>query len=326
MPRPIRIDYPNAWHHVMNQGRNGRRVFLDDADYLLFIDLMVETVEIFNARIAAFCLLPTQYLLLLQTPDASLTRCMRHINGIYTQRYNYGHGSEGPIFKGRYRSILIDANRYLLPLVHYIHQRPLTCELVKELIHYPWSSHKGYLSSAARWNWLCKDIVFAMILTETHQSLGAYKRFMSQTDSTDLLKMVQRPRLPSILGDDGFIDRIKSDGGGKRAEPGIIRAKPQAPSCKCIISQVCRHYGVKQSCIMHVHRGSTNDPRDVAIYLIRILRAESFISIAERFNLNHYSSVGSVIARVKLRLQKDRGFKKQLVQIKNHLTIMQLEN
>ena len=83
MSRPWRIDYPNAWHHVMNRGRRGQALFVDKADHQQFINLLQETAELFNVNVAAYCLMPNHYHLMLQTPDANLSRCMRHLNGVY---------------------------------------------------------------------------------------------------------------------------------------------------------------------------------------------------------------------------------------------------
>jgi REP element-mobilizing transposase RayT len=83
MSRPLRIDYPNAWHHVMNRARRGKELFEETADYQQFIDLLQETTDLFHVNVAAFCLMPTHYHLMVQIPDANLSRCMRHLNGVY---------------------------------------------------------------------------------------------------------------------------------------------------------------------------------------------------------------------------------------------------
>ena len=70
---------------MMNRARRGEPLFEDRADYRQFIDLPQETTELFNVRVAAFCLMPGHYHLLLNTLDANLAQCMRHINGAYTQ-------------------------------------------------------------------------------------------------------------------------------------------------------------------------------------------------------------------------------------------------
>ena len=157
MSRPLRIDYPNAWHHVMNRARRGTTLFIDKADFQQFIDLLQETAELFNVNVAAYCLMPTHYHLMVQTPDANLSRCMRHLNGVYTQKYNVVHGSDGTLFRGRYKSILVYADSYVLQLVRYIHRNPLRGGLTDRIDDYKWSSHKGYVSIARKWDWLHKN-------------------------------------------------------------------------------------------------------------------------------------------------------------------------
>ncbi|MEA3223999.1 MAG: transposase, partial [Thermodesulfobacteriota bacterium] len=122
-----------------------------------------KTADMFNVRVAAYCLMPTHYHLLVQTPDANLSRFMRHINGVYTQSYNARHKCDGTLFRGRYKSILVDADSYLLQLVRYIHRNPLRAGLVENLDQYTWSSHSGYISKAKKGDWLYKDFIFAML-------------------------------------------------------------------------------------------------------------------------------------------------------------------
>lgn len=85
MSRPLRIEFPDAWYHVMNRGRRAEDIFLDDEDYNTFFDLLKESVDLWNVRIAAYCLMPNHYHILVQTPGANLSRCMRHIDGVYTR-------------------------------------------------------------------------------------------------------------------------------------------------------------------------------------------------------------------------------------------------
>ena len=114
MARPLRIEYENAWYHVMNRGRQGQKIYRSNDDYRYYISIVQETIKMWDLRIAAYCLMPNHYHLLVQTPQGNLSRCMRHINGLYTQYYNRAYNKDGQLFKGRYKSILIDADSYLL--------------------------------------------------------------------------------------------------------------------------------------------------------------------------------------------------------------------
>ncbi len=92
MSRPLRIEYPGAWYHIMNRGGRYEAIFEDKNDYSVFLKLLQETIEIFHIKVSAFCLMKTHYHLLIQTPEANISRSMRHINGVYTQRFNKRHG------------------------------------------------------------------------------------------------------------------------------------------------------------------------------------------------------------------------------------------
>ncbi len=114
MSRPLRIEYPDAWYHVMNRGRRSEEIFFSDTDREEFLTVLREAGELWNLSISVYCLLPNHYHLLVQTPAGNISRCMRHINGVYTQRFNRRNKKEGQLFRGRYKAVLVDKDHYLL--------------------------------------------------------------------------------------------------------------------------------------------------------------------------------------------------------------------
>ena len=88
MPRPIRIEYENAYYHVMNRGRGRQKIFHDSTYYEAFLDTLLEAHNRFGIEIQCYCLMSNHYHLLIKTPRGNLGRAMRHINGVYTQRHN----------------------------------------------------------------------------------------------------------------------------------------------------------------------------------------------------------------------------------------------
>ena len=150
MSRPLRIDYPGAWHHVMNRSRKKTDLYCSGDDYSMFHALLKETSAMYNLNVAAYCMMPTHYHLLVQSSDGNLARCMRHLNGIYTQRYNIRHNCDGTLFRGRYKSVLVQDDSHLLELVRYIHRSPVKAKLSKTPGDYKWSSHNGYISKAKK--------------------------------------------------------------------------------------------------------------------------------------------------------------------------------
>ena len=85
MTRPLRIEYPGAWYHVMNRGRRSENVYLVDADRNAFIKVLQEAAELWDFRIAAYCLMSNHYHLL--SSGDSIFILPR-----YRPRFIIGHG------------------------------------------------------------------------------------------------------------------------------------------------------------------------------------------------------------------------------------------
>lgn len=111
--------------------RKGEEVFSGSEDFKAFIVLLQESAELWDVKVSAYCLMSNH--LLLQTPQGNLSRYMRHLNGVYTQRYNRAHGCDGQLFRGCYKALLVEEDSYLLELVRYIHRNPLRAGMVKKI-------------------------------------------------------------------------------------------------------------------------------------------------------------------------------------------------
>ncbi len=325
MSRPLRIEYPDAWYHVINRARRGQILYLDTDDYRRFLDLLQDTTDMFSIRVSAYCLMPTHYHILVQTPNANLARCMRHINGVYTQRYNRRHGCDGTLFRGRYKSILIDADSYLLQLVRYIHKNPVRAGLAEKLSQYPWSSHRGYISNAKKWDWLYKDFILSMLISENHQRIRHYKQFVNQSDSEEIHHFFARKNVPAIIGSKAFLDWIKGTFFMEKSNVEVPASKMLSPSTTAIKDGVCRFYQIDPEQLLLLKRGTENEPRDVAIYLNRNLCGVPLLKIGIEFNLKKHSSVSSVIERTQNRLDMNRQFRKRVEELKGMLIKGQTE-
>ena len=314
MTRPLRIEYPDAWYHVMNRARKGQKAFATVEDCNSFIDIIKDAAEIFNMKIAAYCLMVNHYHLLVQTPDANLSRCMRHINGIYTQRYNARNGCDGTLFRGRYKSIVVDADSYLLELVRYIHINPLRAGIVTKLDDYEWSSHKGYVSKAKKWEWLYKNYILGMFSKDKRSQITAYKRFISSEESEELIHYYSKKNMPSILGDKVFVKLLKDSFLKKKKEKEIPESTKLCPEVIDIKQAVCAYYQKEEADLLMSRRGVENEARDFAMYMLRVIRSERLTKIGEEFNLSNYSSVSTAIERIKRKMDSKK-FRKMYEEI-----------
>lgn len=309
----------------MNRGRRSEKIFLDNEDYTTFIQLMQEACRIFNIRISAYCLMTNHYHILLQTPEANLSQCMRHINGVYTQRCNRRYNVDGQLFRGRFKAILVEEDSYLLELVKYIHKNPLQAGMVDNLDKYLWNSHKGYMSQAGKWNWLYKDFIFSMLTDNKEHYRKAYLDLISGPDEKEMEKVFNQKKLPVMLGTKDFVEKIKDRFYNTNYDSQVPQSRTFLPSITNIKRLVERAYKVKPEILTVSRRGYYNEPRNVAIYLSRKYCGKMLLEIGREFNTFSYSSVSTLVENMKKIIQKDRKLQKRVMAIEKNILKSQNE-
>jgi putative transposase len=186
---------------------------------------------------------------------------------------------------------------------------------VENLDTYKWSSHKGYLSIARKWDWLYKNYILSMLSRNRKGGLRYYRRWVAVDEEDEVSQKISGVKWPVCLGPKEFIDRIKETYGSEKINKEIPSSRELLPDRKRIINEVCRFYGVNDIELMTVRRGRRNDARNVAIYLTRKLRLETFKEIGNQYKIDNDRTVRSVVERTKKRLNTD----KDLVRTIEHL-------
>lgn len=316
MSRPLRIIYPDAWYHVMNRGRSRVHIYRESEDYFTFIELLLEAAAMWKVRIAAYCLMSNHYHLLVQTPGANLPRFMRHVNGLYTQYFNRTNKSDGPLFRGRYKSIVVERDSYLLELVRYIHRNPLQAGLVNRLENYRWSTHRLYLAKDKAVHWLQKDLVLSMLERDKQKQRQAYIDFMKKEEDAQIIgKLYGQGKLPLLLGTKGFIEDIRHKYRGNANVKDTPQVRELFQEKSRIEKAVSSAYQVNREELIKSRRGNYNEARNVAIYLMRKHTGASLSEIGNRFAMRSYSSVSSVIQRMEQALKADIGLRKRMADV-----------
>lgn len=148
------------------------------------------------------------YHLLIETPRANLSRAMRHINGVYTQRFNRHVRSDGHLFRGRYKAILVEEEAYLVELVRYIHLNPVRAGLVTSPQRHEWTSHRDYLREGAR-KWLTTGMVLSYFGKRKNLARRKFHEFVMEGSPKELEKRLCGSRWPSVLSSKNFADWIE---------------------------------------------------------------------------------------------------------------------
>jgi len=298
MARPLRIEYPDALYHVSNRGIDKQRVFPSAKYYEAFLEGLGETCARLNVEVHAYCLLKDRYHLVVKTPEANLSRFMRQVDGLYTQQYQKMKGCDGSLFRGRYKAVLVQTEKYLLPLSSYIHTRVNA----SELISYPWSSYTKFAHKAKPPTWFNRDATLKQLRTAPAKRPIAYKKLIAQGITDELAHFYGKKNQSSLLGDDKFrkaAQRKKSATAARGVSRGA-NAKWR-PSCKQIINAVAKEFKVSETSIYKAARGpgSKNVPRWVSMYLCQELSAVTLQSIAKLFKLKRYGTVSTTVGKLK---------------------------
>lgn len=299
MARPLRIEYPDAFYHVSNIGLDDQRIFPSPKYFEAFVAGLEETCFRLNVEVHAYCLLKDQYHLLIKTPEANLSRFMRQVDGLYTQHYQRLKKTEGSLFKGRYKAVLVQPEKYLLALTRYIHLNVKKSELDS----WEWSSYPAYVNKAKTPAWLIRDVVLAQLSGAAGAKKGTqFADYTAQGVDEEMTHFYGKKNLSSIMGDDKFKKGAKA----KRATTkvrGVSRGANAKwrPSCKDIITAVAKQFKVTEESIYTAARGpgSKNVPRWVAMYLCQELSAVTLQAIAKLFKLKRYGTVSTTVGKLK---------------------------
>lgn len=304
MARPLRIEYPDAVYHVSNFGMDKQRVFPAPKYYEAFFEGLSETCSRLNVEVHAYCLLRDQYHLVVKTPEANLSRFMRQVDGLYTQQYHKMKRTDGSLFRGRYKAVLIQAEACLLPLSCYIHSKVKASELNS----YPWCSYTYFTRKAKPPVWFNRDETLKQLHTTAAKRPAAYKKYVAQGVSEELAHFYGKKNLSSVMGDRKFrkAAQKKKSASTPRGVSRGVHAKWR-PSCRQIVAAVAKQFKVSESSISKAARGpgSKNVPRWVAMYLCQELSAVTLQSIARLFKLKRYGTVSTTVGKLKREFDAD---------------------
>lgn len=181
MPRGPRLDAPETLHHVMVRGIEGRAIFRDDPDRDEFVRRLGEVAIAKGLTVYAWALLPNHVHLLVRTGAIPLARSMRSLLTGYAGAFNRRHRRRGHLFQNRYKSIVVEAEPYLLELVRYIHLNPVRAKILPDLHvldRYPYTGHAALLGHR-RYPWQATSTVLGHFAKSRPRARAAYRAFVA---------------------------------------------------------------------------------------------------------------------------------------------------
>ena len=273
--------------------------------------------ERFAVEVCVYVLMDNHYHLLMGTPRANLSRAMQWLGVAYTSRFNIKHQRSGHLFQGRFKSILVENDAYLLQLSYYIHANPLHAGMVKRLADYRWSSYPAYAYGRKRPAWLNTERVLSQLINapDRHQAYRENNRRYAK----EAEQVWEDLRHGLILGTERFVESVK-----ERFLPAVPhRELPQQRQAarKAISEEELAAAADVLGVDLAVFRKSVRVPRaavqkrDLLIYLLWQAGGRTNQEIGDLFGIT-YSAVSRRAALVRGRLAEDKAIVMEYDRIK----------
>ena len=179
MPRRRRLHVPGGLYHAVLRGNHRQAIFGGDDDYLCFEEIVAGALDRYGASLFAFCWMTNHVHLAIRIAEAPLGVVMSIVASRYARAKQRPLATTGHLFERRYRARVVDADRYLLALVRYIHLNPVRACMVTDPRDYRWSSHRAYLGAPCP-GWLRIEPVLDVLGTSAGAARAAYQRFMNE--------------------------------------------------------------------------------------------------------------------------------------------------
>jgi len=286
MARPLRLEFAGALYHLTSRGDGREAIFLSDADRRIFLDIVAAVRERVNWVVHAYCLMTNHYHLLVETPDANLSKCMRQLNGVYTQRFNRLHNRTGHVFQGRYKAILVQKDAYLLELARYVVLNPVRARMVRMASAWPWSSYRAMIGKAQPPEWLDTRATLATFGETESKAIERYLQFVAEGKGQP--SPWEHLKNQVFLGSDSFVDAMRRQVPQNRDLREVPQAKRLPPSKA--LSEYARQYPQRNDAIVAAYRSGGYTLRDIGDY----------------FSL-HYSRISKIVHAADLALREEKG-------------------
>lgn len=198
MGRKPRVEFQGATYHVIKRGNNRDYIFQtrqDKEDFLECLETANEE-DVFN--LLGYVIMDNHYHLIIETKEVPLNKIMQKINNTYSKNYNKRHNRRDHVFGGRYKSILVNDDKYLLSLLRYIHGNPVRAKILHNMADYGWSSDQFYRNNIKKQVHI--DKILKMFSENRIVALVEYKNFMEQQE--DKIKPKDFYEAGAVIGEE----------------------------------------------------------------------------------------------------------------------------
>jgi putative transposase len=321
MARPLRIEFPGAFYHVMNRGNTGMDIFKSWRDREKFLEYVGKAVKRYEIKVHTYCLMSTHYHLLIETPHANLSQAIKWINVSYAVYFNRKRRRSGHLFQGRFKAVLVDADEYLKHLSRYIHLNPVRAGMVAHCKDHQWSSYPvfgGYVKSP---EWLETDWLLSLFGKNRGVANKRYREFVEPFQNEKIKNPSDDIVSGAILGGVDFVNWVKKTFLSKDFDtkeiPQLKSLKP-GPTPDDLIQVVSDELGCEREIILRKGK-KRNLARDLAIYLCREMTGETGVALGRHFGGISGAGIVFKYNQIANRVENDRKLKQRVNRISRQI-------
>jgi REP element-mobilizing transposase RayT len=193
MSRTARKRSQSGIYHLMLNGINRQMIFQDDEDRARLLETLINFKDVSTYAIFAYCLMDNHVHLLIKQNNESIGRSIKRISGSYVYWFNRKHKRVGHLFQERFKSEVVEDDKYFLNVLRHIHQNPISAGLIKKIGEYQWSSYLDYIGRKH----ILTDTGFAlrMFSDDTTKAMDQFNKFMKESNDNKYLEYEEKNRL-----------------------------------------------------------------------------------------------------------------------------------
>jgi REP element-mobilizing transposase RayT len=312
MARPLRIEYPHAFYHVTSRGNERKAVFKSQRDREKFLSYLESATERYKAVIHVYCLMDNHYHLFLGTPVGNLSQIMHHINGAYTSYFNTKHARAGHLFQGRYKAILVEADKYAKELSRYIHLNPVRAGIAEKPDEYRWSSCRFYTIKGKAPKWLERNFILGYFGYKLRPAMNRYDDFVCAAVDQEYKNPLSELTHSVVLGSGEFVAEINEKFlRGKRPDRDL-------PALKDLLNSP--GFDLIERAVDGVMQSDEKLARQIKLYFCHRYSGKKLREIGRHFNIG-LSGVSEASRRICLKAKEDKSFGKLLKRIEKSIIL-----
>jgi len=192
MPRIPRIAVPGVALHVIQRGNNRQAVFFQDSNYVHYLKLLFESAEQYDVSVHAFvCMTNHVHILLTPWNESSASRMIQRLGAGYAAGMNSVYQRTGSLWEGRFKSSLVDSQRYLLACYRYIELNPVRAGIVEHPSEYRWSSYRHHAVELSEYP-ICPHSEWLALGSSVEERRKRYAKLVADGLKDDEVKVFRR--------------------------------------------------------------------------------------------------------------------------------------